>query len=421
MSTYLERRRTRAAHAWNLSDDVVLVGAGGPIGIPGGADQTYPYLAHADYHWLTDREVPNAVVAFDPKDGWVEFVPDITQAERVWEGKTEVAGTPLSRLEGWLAERRGRPVANLGCAVPGVAANGARATELTAALMHARRPKDDVELERMRAAAAASAVGYEMARGMIRAGVTERQVAVELETGFFRGGGTRTAYETIVASGANSAVLHFPPTSRPIREGDAVLIDAGAAVGRYASDVTRTYRAPGGGDDGFFRELYALVLAVEERAIARCVAGAEWRDAHLESAVGIAAGLVAMGLMKGEPTSLVESDAHAVFFPHGLGHLVGLGVRDASGRAPGREPSKRPGLANLRLDLPLDVDYTITVEPGVYFIPALVHDPELRRKHADAIRWDKVEPLLAFGGIRIEDDCVVGKTAPEVLTRAIPK
>jgi Xaa-Pro aminopeptidase len=206
-----------------------------------------------------------------------------------------------------------------------------------------------------------------------------------------------------------------------VREGDAVLIDAGAAVGRYASDVTRTYRAPGGGDDGFFRELYALVLAVEERGIARCVAGTEWQDAHLEAAVGIAAGLVAMGLMKGEPTALVESDAHAVFFPHGLGHLVGLGVRDASGRAPGRSPSKRPGLSNLRLDLPLDAGYTITVEPGVYFIPALVHDPELRKRHADAIRWDKVEPLLAFGGIRIEDDCVVGRTQPEVLTKAIPK
>jgi Xaa-Pro aminopeptidase len=420
MASYLERRRDRIAAAWNLSDEAVLVGAGRPIPIPGGADQTFPFVAHSDYFYLTDRQVAGGVLAFDAKEGWVDFVPDVTAAERVWEGKTDVPGTPLSRLEGWLAARRGRTVVMLGCAVSGVAGDEARAAELSERLAHARRPKDEVELQRMRAAAAATVPGFAAARRLIRAGVTERQIQIELEVEFYRNGANATAYDTIVAAGSNSAVLHFTPTSRVVRDGDVVLIDAGAAVGRYVSDVTRTYRAPGG-DSGFFRDLYALVLAVEQRAITRCTRGREWQDVHLEAALGIAQGLVELGVLVGAAQTLVETDAHALFFPHGLGHLVGLGVRDASGRAPGRKPSKRPGLSNLRVDLPLDRDYAITVEPGIYFIPALLDNAENRVKYRDAVVWNRVERLLDFGGIRIEDNVVVTDGDPEVLTAAIPK
>ena len=408
------------AAAWNLTDDIVLVGAGGAIPIPGGADQTYPYVAHADYYFLTDREIPGGVIAFDPKEGWVDFVPDVTTAERVWEGKTETPGTPLSTFDAWLAARKGRRLAVLGCPVPGIAGDEGRSSEIAQALLHARRPKDEVEIERMRVAALATAPGFVAARRMIHAGVSERQIQVELETNFFRHGGTATAYGTIVASGANSAVLHWPATSRVVEEGDLVLIDAGAAVGRYVSDVTRTYRAPGG-DDTLYRDLYSLVLAVEQRAITRCTPGREWQDVHFEAALGIVAGLVALGFMKGNPQTLVETDAHALFFPHGLGHMVGLGVRDASGRAPGRTQSKRPGLANLRLDLPLEAGYAVTVEPGLYFIPALLDDRENREKYRSAIVWDRVEAMRSFGGIRIEDNVVVTEAEPEVLTAAIPK
>ena len=420
MKSYLERRRERVAAAWNLNDDVVLVGAGRPIPIPGGADQTYPYLAHSDYYYLADREVPGGVVAFDPKEGWVDFVPDITTAERVWEGKSDIRGTPMSKFDDWLTARTGRTLAVLGCPVPGITGDAVRSAELAQALLHARRPKDEVELERMRAAAAATAPGYEAARRMIQSGVTERQIQVELESGFFRHGATRTAYDTIVASGANSAVLHFPPTSRVVEAGDIVLIDAGAATGRYVSDVTRTYRAPGG-DGSAFRDLYTLVLDVEQRAISHCTARREWQEVHFEAALGIVTGLVALGFLKGSPQSLVETDAHALFFPHGLGHMVGLGVRDAGGRAPGRTQSQRPGLSNLRLDLPLEVGYAVTVEPGIYFIRALLNDRENREKYSAAVDWGRVDAMLDFGGIRIEDNVVITAGEPEVLTAAIPK
>lgn len=419
MATYLEQRRERAAAAWALKDEVILVGAGEPVSIPGGQDQTYPFLAHAEYVWLADQETAGAVTAYDPSSGWVDFVPVVTEAERVWEGKQQSPGTPLTELPAWLAARRGRPVVNLGAALPCAAAGGARTEELRAALSHARRPKDDVEMRRMRRAAAATVSGYEAATAAIRPGVSERAVQVELEAAFFRAGGRRTAYGSIVGFGSNAAVLHFEPGERVAKPGDVVLIDAGAEVERYACDVTRTYRV--GGWDGFARDLYEMLLEVQVKAVDACRVGAEWRDIHLASATGIAAGLATLGLLRGTGEGLVEQDTHALFYPHGLGHLVGLGVRDASGYLPGRLRSTRPGLSMLRTDLPLQPGYVITVEPGVYFIRALLTSPANRQKHAKAVAWDRVDALLDFGGIRIEDNVHVTTGGPDVLTAAIPK
>jgi Xaa-Pro aminopeptidase len=417
---FLAARRTRLAAAWDLRDELALVAAGDPIPVPGGADQTYPFLAHSEYFWLTDRDSPGGVVAFDPKAGWTDFVPETTEAERVWEGRGNAPGTPLSHLDGWLAARAGRPVVKLGASLPNAGGADARALELREAMSHARRPKDAAELERLRSACAASAAGFANVTPLIRAGITERALQIELEAGFFRAGATRTGYGTIVGSGPHSAVLHFEPGDRVVGAGETVLIDAGAEVRRYTADYTRTYRAPGG-DAGFFRELYAVVLGVEERAVARCRAGVEWRDVHLGACRDTAAGLVAMGLMRGDPDALVERDAHALFFPHGLGHLVGLGVRDASGFLPGRQRSTRPGLSMLRTDLPLLPDYVITVEPGIYFIPDLLNDPARRAKFADCVEWSDVDEHLDFGGIRIEDNVRITDDDPEVLTAAVPK
>lgn len=418
MNPTLQQRRDRVASAWALRDEVVLIGAGEPVSIPGGADQTYPFLAHAEYVWIAGREVAGAVTAYDPQSGWVDFVPVVTEAERVWEGREQMSGAPLSELPAWLAARRGRGVVHLGSPLPGASA-GARAEELRVALMHARRPKDESELALVRKAVAATVKGFEAAAAAIREGVTERQVQAELEAGFYRHGATRTAFGTIVGFGSNSGILHFEPSDRVAKRGDLVLIDAGAEVNRYSADVTRTYRV--GPWDGFARDLYQMLLAVQVRAVDSCRAGAEWREVHLASATGIAAGLAELGLLKGTGESLVEQDVHALFYPHGLGHLVGLGVRDASGYLPGRQRSTRPGLANLRTDLPLEPGYLITVEPGVYFIPPLLDQKANREKHAKTVAWDKVDALRDVGGIRIEDDVLVTTGAPDVLTAAIPK
>jgi len=125
--------------------------------------------------------------------------------------------------------------------------------------------------------------------------------------------------------------------------------------------------------------------------------------------------------MRGTPESLVEQGAHTLFFPHGLGHLVGLGVRDASGRFLGREKNDSAALKNLRMDLPLAPGYVTTVEPGLYFIPAILNDPHRRKRFRTCVNWSLVERHLGIGGVRIEDNVLVTDRQPEVLTIGIPK
>lgn len=423
MFTQLAERRERLAAALGLADGILLVGAGAPVALPENTDQTYPFRAHSEFFYLAGLECPGAIVAYDPRDGpgdgWRLFVPEVTEAERVWEAREQAAGDPLLALEAWITIRRGRPTALLGAPVAGARPDEALTARVREAFTHARRSKDEPEIATLRRAAAATAAGYSGAAPVIVPGVTERAIQVELEAGFFRHGATRTGYGTIVGAGPNAAVLHFEPTGRVVRTGEFVLVDAGAEVDRYVTDVTRTYVA--GAPSPFQRDLYHVVLAAQENAIARCVAGAEWRDVHLKCAADLTEGLVSLGLMRGSAESLVEQEAHLLFFPHGLGHLVGLGVRDASGNLPGRPRSARPGLQSLRLDLPLAPGYVVTVEPGLYFIPALLNDPKRRSRFHDAVHWDKIAPHLSLGGVRIEDNVLVTTGKPEVLTAAIPK
>ena len=424
---FLASRRARVARALPLGDAILVVGAGEPIPLPEGSDQIYPFRSHADYFYLAGRECARGVIAFDPRDvndraaagGWVSFVPEVTEGERVWEGRMPSPGTALAHLETWLAARRDRPVVQLGAALAGVTADANATAAARAALTHARRPKDASEVALLRRAVDATARGYARVAEVLRPGVTERALQIELEAEFFRGGGTATGYGTIVGSGPNAAVLHFSPSAREVRANEFVLIDAGAEIDRYTADVTRTFVA--GIPSAFQRDLYQTVLAAEERAIARCVAGAEWKNIHLAAAVDLVGGLVSMGVMRGAPESLVEQEAHTLFFPHGLGHMVGLGVRDGSGLAPGRPKDPRPSLRTLRMDLPLEPGYLVTIEPGLYFIPPLLNDPTRRARFRDCVNWPLVEQHLDLGGVRIEDNILITTDAPDVLTKAIPK
>ena len=423
MRDFLFVRRARVAAALQLENEILLVGAGEPVPLPEGSDQAYPFRSHAEYLYLAGIECAGGVVAFDPRDGaggaWVSFVPAVTEGERVWEGREQMPGTPLASLDSWLAARRGRAVAMLGAPLRNVTADDALTHRVRESLRHARRPKDAQEIALLRRAAAATTPGFAKLRSLVRPGVTERALQIELEAEFFRHGATRPGYGTIVGSGPNSAVLHFEPSARAARAGEFVLVDAGAEIDRYMADVTRTYVV--GEPSAFQRDLYQIVLAAEERTIARCVPGAEWKALHLAAAVEMTAGLVAMGVMRGTPESLVEQEAHALFFPHGLGHMVGLGVRDGSGLAPGRTKDPRASLKTLRMDLPLAPGYVVTVEPGLYFIPALLNDPARRERFRDCVNWPLVEQHLHLGGVRIEDNILVTAGAPENLTAAIPK
>ena len=415
MSAY-ERRRAEVARQWGLTEGIVLVRAGGAVPVPG-SDTYHPFHPHPDFAYLTGIAPAEVVLAFDSRAGeWEVFARRPTPDELVWEQPAPEHGRPLDELDGWLSERADQPRME------------ATDDRLAAAIGRVRLYKDEAELDDLRRAAVCSVSGFDWVYSNTRAGMTERQVQVGMEAEFFLAGAPRVAYDSIVASGPHGAFLHYGyglddvhrPLTRTIEAGDLLLIDAGAQFGGYASDVTRSM-VVGAEPTDVQSFLWDLVLRTQELAIDQCRPGVEWREVHLDAARTIGGGLVELGVLRGEVDALVSSGAVALFFPHGLGHLIGLTVHDVSGYQADREPSSHPQLRYLRTDRPLEAGMITSVEPGVYFIEALLGDPELRARHADEVDWELADSLRGFGGIRIEDDIHVTDGEPEVLTAAIPK
>ena len=443
----LQARRERVADAWRsqagrAGSDPVLIAAGLPIPIDG-TDQFHDFHAHPEFQYLTGVAEPGATLVWEADSGWRLFTPSLSIEDRVWMSeppspqeqseRTGVETEDFSALGDWLAARRGRSVALLGnrdierrAAEYGVqnwsaleVALDEQATEqVGTALAERRRAKDALELAHLRRAVDAAVAGHFRAWRTARAGLSERDVQIEMEAEFFRFGGQRTAYSSIVGSGPNSAILHGSPGDRALRDGDLVLIDAGPEVCGYASDVTRTFPVSAAFSP-LQRELYELVLTAQREAIAAVRPGVEYKQLHLRAAATIAQGLVDAGILRGAPDDLVAQDAHALFFPHGLGHMLGLSTHDCGGYLEGRVPEDRFGLAWLRTDLPLAPGYVVTIEPGIYFIPALLTDAERRERHRGNVVWERVDQLLDFGGIRIEDDVLVTEDGCEVLSAAL--
>jgi Xaa-Pro aminopeptidase len=437
-AAHLVARRQRVADALgerarlllgdHATPPVVLLGAGEMVPVPGQHDRVYPFMAHSDYYYLTEQQCPGGVLAIDLADGspWQAFAPEVTQAHRTWEGDVTWEGASLAELAPWLSQRRGRAVAMLGCPVGGYGGGVDQklSAELADALLHSRRVLDEVEIANMRAACKATAAGHAYAHRVLTsgeaAGMTERQLQVEIEAEFFRNGGDGTPYDTIVGSGPHAAVLHFAPGERVISKGECVLIDAGASHKRYAGDVTRTW--PVGPLTQTQRDIINIVIDSEEAGLAMCRPGVEWHDVHRACSEKVLEGLGGLGGVSGDPAELVERGVAGLFFPHGVGHMIGLGVRGAGGRLPGRAPRQGPGGVGVRVDIPLEAGHGFTVEPGLYFIPGLIDVEATREKFKDAVRWDAIDRIRQeIQGVRIEDDVVITEGGCENLTAEIVK
>ena len=406
----LERRRQRVADAWDLDGDIVLVPAGDPISIPG-TDQHYPFRAHPEFRYLADLNLPGSTLAFDSAaQTWQVFVPRPDANDRMWHGDVPEIGRPASDLDGWLLERKDRRVVQIADE-----ASGDRL--LSDVVSTARVVKDADEIDRMRKAAAATVVGFDVVYASAAAGMTERDVEAELEVGFRRGGGDAPAYDSIVAAGRNAAVLHYEPTTTIVAPGDFILIDAAAAVDGYACDCTRTF-VVGAEPNQKQRDIHAIVTAAQAVGVEKCVPGAEYRSIHIETATQMTEGLIDLGLLRGEPSDLVARGVAAVFFPHGVGHGIGLSVHDVAGYAAGRERTTSFGTEFLRMDRPLQAGMVVTIEPGIYFIPAIL---EGAAHFADDIDLDLAEEYVEIGGVRVEDCVHVTTEGPENLTVGVPK
>jgi Xaa-Pro dipeptidase len=421
----LSLRKSNVAHALNQilkPNEWLLVFCGDPIQKPGGHDQNYDFLPHPDYFWLTGSRRPHGICAYSKDSGWVDFVRPVTREEKIWEGGgNAMPGKNIKDFDGWIASLKGARLITIGQTHSH--ANLNNVSDIDRAVVQeifneVRRAKDAEEVALIRKLADMANFGYKKLKQIIRPGISERHIQLEYENEVLMAGAEKMPYGSIVGTGSRSAVLHAVPTSRIVKAGEHVLIDAGADVEDYCVDITRNFAADG---DFTFRQrsIYNLVLAAQTKSINLMKPGVMWKDVHLASAMVMAEGLKDLGILKTSAQEAVETGAISVFFPHGVGHMVGLKVRDVGG-PPNPDPKKYGG-ARLRVDIELKENYLMTVEPGLYFIEALLNDEETRKNFADQINWNEAQKWADFGGFRIEDDILVTSTGPVNLTEVVEK
>jgi Xaa-Pro aminopeptidase len=252
-----------------------------------------------------------------------------------------------------------------------------------------KRPE---ELERMRRAAAISAVAHREALALARPGVNEQEIEAAIDYAFRRLGGVGPAYPSIVASGANATILHYIDNDRRLESGDLLLIDAGAEYDHYCADVTRTYPVGGKfGDDA--RRVYDVVLAAQQAAIDKVAPGVTFDDVHDAALRVLVDGLRSLGALSMPAAEVIEKAAYRPFYMHRTSHWLGMDVHDVGKyRLDDKPRVLAPGMV-------------LTVEPGLYFSASV---------DAGAARFRGI-------GVRIEDDVLVTEAGHEVLTAEIPK
>ena len=297
--------------------------------------------------------------------------------------------------------------------------------ELIKAVVEMRSIKEAIEIEEIEKAVA---IAYEMhvtAMKMCKPGIREQEIFGTIEgIALAKGGGT--AFPVILS--INGQTLHNHEHGNILKKGRMMVTDAGAETNmHYSSDITRTTPV-GGKFSTLQKDIYEIVLKANTGAINAARPGLSNRDVHLMACTIIAASLKEIGLMKGNTAEAVEQGAHALFMPHGLGHMMGLDVHDMEalgennvGYNTETVRSTQFGTAFLRFALPYQPGHVLTVEPGCYFIPELIAKWKAEKKFTEFINYPATEKYMSVGGIRIEDNILITDKGHKLLGKAIPK
>jgi Xaa-Pro aminopeptidase len=389
-------------------------------------DVEYPYRQDSDFYYVTGFEEPEAVAVLVPKRKRGEFVLFCRERDpemELWNGIR-------SGLEGACSDYGADdafPIGDIDDILPGLLENQPRVyyamgyypefdqhmiawvnrvrtrsragvsspgefVALDNLLHEMRLVKSKSELRSMTRAMEISSDAHLRAMGMCRPGMTEYQIEAELSYAFKHAGSRRAAYPSIVAGGANACVLHYTENSDTLRDGDLLLIDAGAEYDYYASDITRTFPVNGRFSKAQ-RALYEVVLEAQQAAIEQVQPGNHWNSPHEAAVEVLAEGLVALGLMKGRASNIIKNERYRKFYVHRTGHWLGMDVHDVGDyKIEGEWRVLEPGMV-------------MTIEPGLYVAAG---DKQVARK------WWNI-------GIRIEDDVLVTRDGHKVLTSAVPK
>jgi Xaa-Pro aminopeptidase len=443
---FAARRRLLAAQ----SPGPVLLAAGAPQARNFPAN-TYPFRATSHFLYLVGRSIPHAALLL--ADGTASlFVPPAASDQALWHGPTRSLEdlrdllafdavrftgdlpTALNEAGGrtatlppqdaetaaWLTRVLERPVG----AGTGAALVAPEDAQLADAMIAMRLVHDDAALAQLRAAAHITARAHVAGMRAARAAHTELEVLAAMVADL-RKMGLVDAYSPIVT--VHGEVLHNSRCDNALAAGDLLLADVGGETPEgWAADITRTWPVSGA-FSATQRAIYEIVLETQQSAIAAVKPGARYRAIHELASRSLTEGLRAVGIFKGEVDGLLERGAAALFFPHGIGHLLGLDVHDMedlgdrAGYAPERTRPAGFGERWLRLDRDLVAGMLVTIEPGFYQVPAILNDPV----RASALAGDLDRNILArfsdVRGIRIEDDVLCTENGPVVLTGGVPK
>lgn len=401
------------------------------------ADNTYPFRQDSSflYYFGLDRPGLAAVIDAETMEATM-FGDELTIDDIVWMGNqptltetSRLAGVdrtaPTGDLPGILARARaaGRTVHFLPPYRPenkiklwqwlGIAPTdltGAASLDLVRAVVDQRNHKSAEEIAEIDRAVSLSVDMHVAAMTMARPGMKEHEICAEIERVAAAAGG-RTSFPVILT--INGQTLHNHYHGHTLKEGDMVLCDAGAETEmHYCGDLSSTFPA-GTRFRSEQKEIYAVTLAAHRAAVAELRPGNPFRAAHLAACRTIAAGMKEMGFLKGNIDDAVSAGAHAMFFPCGTGHMMGLDVHDMEDIGEiwvgydGEPKSTQFGLKSLRLARPLEPGFVLTVEPGIYFIPELI-DKWRREGHCrEFLDFDRLDTFRGFGGIRNEENYLI--------------
>ena len=412
----------------------------------------YPFRQDSTFLYFFGLDLPNLAAIVDLDAGKeIIFGEDVTLEDIIWVGPqprikdlAAAAGIryvrPFNNLPEYLqhAKKQGREIHFLPpyrgevkqllsnwLKIPVDRLKSAVSQELIKAVVALRSVKSPEEIREIEQALEVTREMYLTAIPQIKPGAKEQEVLAFMEL-ILRANGLSFAFPPIVT--INGQIFHKTSYGDTLKKGRFLVMDTGAESARhYACDITRSVPV-GGRFNQRQKDIYSIVLKGQEEAIKSIKPGIKYLEVHLKTARVMADGLKDLGLMKGDLDEAVNHGAQALFFPHGLGHMLGLDVHDMEnlgenyvGYDQTVQRSNQFGLNYLRMARTLKPGFVLTVEPGIYFIPALIASWKKERKFIDFINYNQVEKFLDFGGVRIEDDVLVTENGHKVLGRKIPK
>ncbi|MDD8019670.1 MAG: aminopeptidase P family protein [Acidobacteriota bacterium] len=410
------------------------------------AANDYPFRQDSTFLYFFGLDSPGLAAVIDLDEGQeIIFGDDVTLEDIIWVGpqpplkeRAKASGLklvkPSSSLNDYLKEavRRGRQIHYLppyrgetilkmsSCLKIAPDRVKAKASiELTKAVISLRSIKTREEVAEIEKALQVTKESYLTAIPEIRPGAREQEILALMEL-VIKANGLSFAFPPIIT--INGQIFHKTSYGDRLQKGRFLVMDTGSESKlHYACDITRSVPV-GGRFNQRQKDIYAIVLKGQEEAIKSIAPGVMFKDIHIKAARVMAEGLKSLGLMRGDSDEAVNQGAHALFFPHGLGHMVGLDVHDMENLGEDHigydrkvSRSQQFGLNYLRMARALEPGHVMTVEPGLYFIPALYEQWKKERKFERFINYDRVAKFLDFGGIRIEDDVLVTANGHRVL------